>query len=46
MTDLATLATRFLVLSDGRISASISTESLNEIEIVSRIDNALKGVVS
>lgn len=46
MTDLAKLATRFLVLSDGRISASISTESLNEIEIVSRIDNALKGVVS
>lgn len=44
MSDLAKLATRFLVLSDGRISTSISTEALNETEIVSRIDNALKGV--
>lgn len=41
--DLAKLATRFLVLSDGRISASISTAGLDESEIVARIDQALKG---
>ena len=44
--ELAKLATRFLFLSDGRICASVSTEGVNEAEVVARIDNILKGVVS
>lgn len=46
ISDLAKLSTRFLVLSDGRISASIPTESLDEAGIVARIDKAVKGEMS
>jgi ABC-2 type transport system ATP-binding protein len=43
ISDLAKIASRFLVLSDGRISASVETAGLSEAEIIGRVDNALKG---
>lgn len=41
--DLAKWVTRFLVLSDGRISATVATEGLPAEEVVARVDAALKG---
>lgn len=44
--DLAKWVTRFLVLSDGRISSSIETKGLDPSESVARVDAALKGGAS